>query len=107
MAVRDPFAVLGVPHDTGDQAVRDAYVAGVRAHPPEGDPAAFQRVREAYEVLCDRRSRARLRLFGAPPVARLEDILDEGAAAKRYAGPGAWLAVLGWRAPPRGGKDES
>ena len=102
MAVRDPFAVLGVRRDADDDAVRAAYLDGVREHPPDGDPAAFQRVREAYEALRDRRARARLRLFGPPPAARLEDILDDQGAAKRYAGPAPWLAVLGWREPPSG-----
>lgn len=97
MAVRDPFAVLGLPVDADDRAVRDAYVAGVRAHPPDADPAAFQRVREAYEALRDKRARARWRLFGPPPAARMEDIVGDREACKRFVGPDAWLAVLGWR----------
>lgn len=48
----DPFARLGMLGPTTDVvAIRRAYAAAVRANPPDGDPAAFRAVREAYEFL--------------------------------------------------------
>jgi curved DNA-binding protein CbpA len=59
MAERTNFyAVLGLDHSADERAVKKAYFALVRKHPPETDPDAFQRIREAYEVLSNPRSRA-------------------------------------------------
>src|SRR5262245_43274684 len=49
----DPYDVLGVERTAGETAIKDAYCALVRAHPPERDPATFKRVRAAYERLRD------------------------------------------------------
>lgn len=42
---------LGLTPPTSEEAIRRAYLKGVRAHPPERDPEGFRRVREAYELL--------------------------------------------------------
>lgn len=36
---------------TTEEAIRRAYLRGVKAHPPERDPEGFQRVRAAYDFL--------------------------------------------------------
>jgi hypothetical protein len=51
MSVDEAFEVLGVSRDATKDAVRRAYLRGVRAHPPERDPDGFQRIREAYDLL--------------------------------------------------------
>lgn len=76
----DPYEVLGVPPDASDAAIRAAYFAQVRAHPPERDPAVFQRVRAAYDLLRDperRRDADLLRLADWPePTLRQAASLD-------------------------------
>ena len=49
----DPYEVLGVPRAATAAAVKQAYFALVRAHPPERDPEMFKRIRTAYERLRD------------------------------------------------------
>jgi len=49
----DPFAVLGVAPDADEATVRAAYRRAVREHPPDRDPAGFERVRAAYERVRD------------------------------------------------------
>jgi curved DNA-binding protein CbpA len=90
----NPFAVLGVDETADDAAVRAAYLVAVRAHPPDRDPAAFQRVREAYDAIRDEERRLELRLFGPPPLDRLEALLDAFPDERRFVGPDPWLAVL-------------
>jgi curved DNA-binding protein CbpA len=46
-----PFAVLGIPPTLDPAAVKRAYFAGLRAHPPHVDPEGFRRLRSAYEAL--------------------------------------------------------
>ncbi|MBL8953245.1 MAG: DnaJ domain-containing protein [Myxococcaceae bacterium] len=56
-----PFDVLGVGRDVDDAGIKRAYAKKVREHPPESDPEGFQRVYEAFELLRDAESRARVR----------------------------------------------
>ena len=48
----------------------------------------------AYEALRDTESRLALRLFGPPPLANLEELLDAFPEERRSVGPGPWLKVL-------------
>ncbi|MBL9087323.1 MAG: hypothetical protein JNM10_09285 [Planctomycetia bacterium] len=48
----NPFEVLGLTEGPFTRAaVRRAYAAALRRHPPETDPAGFRSVRDAYEAL--------------------------------------------------------
>ncbi len=49
--VSDPYDVLGLSPAASQQEIKDAYFVQVRAHPPERDPAAFKRIRAAYDRL--------------------------------------------------------
>ena len=49
----DPYQVLGIPRTANAAALKQAYFALVRAHPPERDPEMFKQVRAAYERLRD------------------------------------------------------
>jgi len=51
MTYEDPYLVLGLTPAATDDEVRQAYLRLVRAHPPEREPAAFKRIRAAYERL--------------------------------------------------------
>jgi curved DNA-binding protein CbpA len=90
----NPFAVLGLDEDASDAAVRAAYLGAVRAHPPDRDPAGFQRIREAYDAIRDEDRRLDLRLFGPSPLDRLEALLEAFPDEPRHVGPDPWLAVL-------------
>ena len=90
----NPFTVLGLEETADDEAVRAAYLAGVRKSPPDRDPEGFRRIREAYEVLQDHERRLALRLFGPPPLANLAELLDAFPTERHYVGPGPWLNIL-------------
>ena len=47
----DPYEVLEIAPDASDDAIKSAYLAGVRAHPPEREPQMFKRLRAAYDSL--------------------------------------------------------
>ena len=90
----NPFETLGLDETADDAAVRAAYLAAVRAHPPDRDSEGFQRARAAYDAIRDEDRRLDLRLFGPPPLERLEALLDAFPDERRHAGPDPWLAVL-------------
>lgn len=73
----NPYRVLDVRPESGDEEIRLAYLAKVRSHPPEQDPAGFEEARRAFEKLKDARSRLRHLLFEAPKRETMEELLEE------------------------------
>ncbi|MCC7208754.1 MAG: J domain-containing protein, partial [Anaerolineae bacterium] len=47
----NPYAVLGLDASATMLDIKRAYFLAVRQHPPESDPAGFQRIRAAYDAL--------------------------------------------------------
>ena len=91
----DPYAVLRVAPDATPEEVRQAWLAGVRRSPPDRDPEAFGRLREAYDLLRDPLRARSERLFGAPDVRSLSDLAEKLPEEKNWLGPAAWLRLLG------------
>lgn len=61
----DPYVTLGVSPDADDATIRAAYLAAVRACPPERDAARFERVRAAFEAIGCAHARLAHELFDA------------------------------------------
>jgi DnaJ-domain-containing protein 1 len=93
-AGESPAAVLGVSEDATDDEIREAYLRGVKEHPPERDAEIFERVRDAYRVLRDPRNRIRHSILSADPEAPVASVLRDCRPRRRFAGPEPWLAVL-------------
>jgi curved DNA-binding protein CbpA len=73
----DPYAVLGLPPDSDDEAIRRRYLELVRQYSPEHHPEKFAAVRAAYESLRDLNTRLRYRLFEAGKNESVEAIIEE------------------------------
>ncbi len=84
--------ILGVSRGAYEEEIRAAYLRGIRENPPDRSPTAFERVRDAYEVL---RGGGRLALlFAGDPKAPLVALLDAEPVERRFLGPEPWLAAL-------------
>jgi len=94
LPISDPYAVLGLGPGADDEQIRAAYLAKLKQFPPDRSPAEFEQVRDAYELLRDRRRRAQYTLFLVNPEARLESLVDGLDNDRQFVGPGPWLAVL-------------
>jgi curved DNA-binding protein CbpA len=90
----DPWALLGISADAGDDQIRAAYVRKIKEFPPDRNPMEFELIRDAYELLRDRRQRARHFLFSVDPRAPLPSMMEHGPRKRKYLGVGPWLAVL-------------
>ena len=91
----NPYRVLAIAEDIeDDEAIRNAWLEGVRRFPPEKEPEQFARIREAYELIRDRESRFRLRMFGDPRLRNTDALVDLFPSDRNHAGPGPWLAVI-------------
>jgi curved DNA-binding protein CbpA len=93
-SISDPYLVLGIGADADDERIRAAYLARLKQFPPDRSPAEFERVRDAYDLLRDRRRRAHHTLFSTNTEAPLESLLEGMDNTRQYAGPAPWLAVL-------------
>lgn len=73
MSLTDPYLLLGVPAGAGDAEIRAAYLAAVRACPPERDTQRFAQIRAAYEAIATAEARLDHELFNttAPTTADL------------------------------------
>jgi curved DNA-binding protein CbpA len=92
----DPYRVLGLSEGAGDAEIRAAYLAAVRACPPEHDRQRFEQVRAAYEAVADEPRRLAHAMFdtSVPTVHELAEALS----AEWRAGPpqaATLLRVLG------------
>lgn len=78
--MRDPYLILGVPDDASDEAIHAAYLAAIKACPPDRDPHRFDAVRQAYVSLRTQRDRLAWELFDTSP-PHPQDVLDRAAPA--------------------------
>ena len=93
----DPFAVLGVDDDAGDETIRQRYLALVRRFPPDREPDRFQEVRQAYEAIRGERERLEVKLLRTSSAAltRLKrHCLGAGGTDRRRASPATVAALL-------------
>lgn len=90
----DPGVILGVAPYAGDEEIRTAYLRKVKENPPDRSPAAFERIRDAYEILRDPHRRALHMLLAADPDVRMVSLLPAHTRERRFTGPGPWLTVL-------------
>ena len=93
----DPFLVLEVGPEAGDDEIKRRYLALVRLFSPERDPERFQEIRAAFEAICDRRGRLRARLLhpGTEALIRLKrSLLAEPVTAPGRASRDTVNAVL-------------
>ncbi len=88
-----PWEVLEVSAEASPEEIRTAYLRLVKQHPPETAPEVFEQIRDAYEQMRDPRARMRQLMF-ADPTKPMKALLEGKAAARKYAGPKAWLELL-------------
>jgi curved DNA-binding protein CbpA len=75
--MNDPYAILELPADADDEAIRRRYLELVRQFSPEKYPEKFAAVRAAYESLRDLDTRLRYRLFQAGQRESVDAIIEE------------------------------
>jgi curved DNA-binding protein CbpA len=73
----DPYAVLGLPPDCDDEAIRRRYLELVKQYPPEHHPEKFAAIRRAYDSLRDLNTRLSYRLFEAGRNESVDAIIEE------------------------------
>ena len=82
----DPYRQLGVPETADDDTIRAAYLAAIRACPPERDRQRFEQVRAAFEAIASEPRRLAHGLFDTSPPT-VHDLLETMSAEWRSGHP--------------------
>lgn len=94
MSVEQACSLLGVAAEASETDIRSAYLAKVREFPPDKDPDAFERIRDAHDLLKDPRTRAKQVLQCPDPAAPMVDLLIGLKPVRQFAGPRFWMDAL-------------
>lgn len=73
--MNDPYRQLGVPETADDETIRAAYLAAIRACPPERDRQRFERIRAAFEAIASEPQRLANALFDTSATT-VHDVLE-------------------------------
>lgn len=73
----DAYAVLGLPTDSDDDAIRRRYLQLVKEFPPDHHPEKFAAIRQAYESLKDLDTRLQYQVFEAGKNESVDQIIKE------------------------------
>ncbi len=92
--VQPALELLGLDDKATGEQVRQAYLRTVAQYPPDQAAEMFEKVRDAYNILRDPRTRARRVLGGPDGTVSLLHFMDDRAPRRTYVGPEAWLTVL-------------
>ena len=81
----DPYRQLGVAESADDSSIRAAYLAAVRACPPERNRQRFEQVRAAFEAISTEPRRLAYALFDttAPTLQEVAEALTSQWQAGR------------------------
>ena len=90
----DPAVILGLSPKASDEEIRAAYLKKVKEHPPDRDPEAFEKIRDAYERASDPQTKIKAMLFSDDPSTPLAEWLDSQPSVRKFVGPRAWLDAL-------------
>ncbi|MBW1697383.1 MAG: J domain-containing protein [Deltaproteobacteria bacterium] len=90
----DPRKILGVPEDAGREEIRAAYLEKIKQYPPDRTPGEFERIRDAYTILSDPRSRIRFLMHSSDPEAPLVKLIEGREKTRRHVGPEPWLSAM-------------
>ncbi len=92
----DPYRLLGVDETANDETIRAAYLAAVRASPPERDRQRFEQVRAAFAAVASERQRLAHALFNTqvPSVHEVLELLSADWQAAKPSEAGLYR-VLG------------
>ena len=92
-----PYTVLGLPENTADTEIRNSYLAKIKEFPPEKYPEKFQDIAEAYDMIKDELSRAKLSVFGMKHEGnniKLSQMLIESKKKRKKIGVDSWFKLL-------------
>ncbi len=89
-----PLEILGLSSGVSQEEIRAAYLKKVKEHPPDRDPAEFERIRDAYDTLKDPYRLAELMLAADNLDEHLVAWLERQTAERNFVGPEPWLESM-------------
>lgn len=93
----NPYSILNVRPEAGDEEIRRCYLEAVHRFPPERCPEQFVSIRQAYETIKDEGARLEFLLFDASQGESIDELIEEERCrtTPKRAGLAALLSLLG------------
>jgi DnaJ-domain-containing protein 1 len=89
-----PHEILGLSPAASAEEIRAAYLKSIKEHPPDRDPAAFERIRDAYDTLRDPYRLTELMLLADSVEEPLVAWLERQTPERNFVGPEPWLEAM-------------
>ncbi len=87
----DPFMLLGVSRDAGDNEIQKAYKCKIKS---ENDPQKREQLKSAIELIETEQKRIIYNLFSPAPVKNINEIERCISSGPKYVGPGFWMKII-------------
>lgn len=93
----NPYSILNVTPEAGDDEIRQHYLDAVHRFPPERCPEQFASIRQAYEAIKDEGARLEFLLFNASQGESIDELIEEERCrtTPKRVGLAALLSLLG------------
>ncbi|MBF0530461.1 MAG: J domain-containing protein [Deltaproteobacteria bacterium] len=72
----DPYFILGISPDAGDEVIQARYRELVIGFPPDKAPDRFTEIRQAYESVRTERARIKTHLFRFDPLPDMNGLIS-------------------------------
>lgn len=93
-SVDDPLVILGIPGSATADEIRAAYLAKIKEFPPDKDPAKFEAIRDAYEILKNPYRKAEFFLTTSDAPKLLMELLATVAATRNRVAESLWFDAI-------------
>ena len=90
----DALLEFDLSDDAPLDRIRSRYRELVKKHPPDRDPGRFERIRDAYQALCQQNRKFEEKVLGPTPLSDLDEVLERLGNRRKAVGPGPWLEVI-------------
>lgn len=89
-----PLEILELSAGVSQEEIRARYLEKITEHPPDRDPAEFERIRDAYDTLRDPYRLTELMLHADNLDDPLVAWLDRRTEERNFVGPEPWLEAM-------------
>ena len=94
MDVKTALSVLGISSEAKPDEIRAAYLKQTAAHPPDKDPAEFEKIRDAYDLLKDPVTQFCQEVLHRPAEVSFKAVCPPSDWRRKYVSADVWMQYV-------------